>query len=191
VEESMKKSMLFGLAVAIVGSALAAEDLEQRAEASRKAADILRGKLVAELTEAMKAGGPASAIEVCQLKAADIATATSGEVGWEVGRTSLKVRNPANAPDEWETAVLHDFEQRKAAGEDPAKLEFYEVVEHDGKSQFRYMKAIPTGAPCLACHGKEMDPAVAAKVQKLYPEDQATGFSAGDIRGAFTITQPM
>jgi hypothetical protein len=28
-------------------------------------------------------------------------------------------------------------------------------------------------------------------IRDLYPEDQATGFSPGDIRGAFTILKPL
>lgn len=30
-----------------------------------------------------------------------------------------------------------------------------------------------------------------AKLEDLYPKDQATGHRTGDLRGAFTITQPM
>ena len=107
--------------------------------------------------------------------------------------TSLKPRNPDNAPDAWETKVLQDFEQRKAAGEDPAKLEYSEKIVSNGKEELRYMKAIviAADAPCLTCHGDKIDPAVGAKLKTLYPQDQATGYKQGDIRGAFTITQPM
>jgi len=41
------------------------------------------------------------------------------------------------------------------------------------------------------CHGEKTDPAVGAKLKTLYPQDQATGYKQGDVRGAFTITQPM
>jgi hypothetical protein len=49
------------------------------------------------------------------------------------------------------------------------------------------MKAIPTGGLCLACHGETIDPAVAGKIAELYPEDKATGFREGDLRGAFVV----
>lgn len=113
--------------------------------------------------------------------------------GWTVGRTSAKARNPDNKPDAWEAKVLADFEARKAAGEDPTKLEFFEVVTQGDEQRFRYMKAIviPEKAPCLACHGAEIAPEVAEKLQALYPDDPATGYKTGDIRGAFTITQPL
>ncbi len=54
------------------------------------------------------------------------------------------------------------------------------------------MKAIPTAEkPCLACHGGKIQIKVTETLDKLYPQDQARGYKAGDIRGAFTITQPM
>jgi hypothetical protein len=45
--------------------------------------------------------------------------------------------------------------------------------------------------PCLKCHGENLDPKVAAKLDALYPHDQARGYKAGDVRGAFTVRQPM
>jgi len=108
-----------------------------------------------------------------------------------VGRTSLKVRNPNNAPDAWERRVLEEFEARKARGEDVRKLEHAEIVAVNGKKRFRYMKAIPTGKICLKCHGAKLDPAVAQTLEQFYPQDKARGFRVGDIRGAFTITQPL
>ncbi|MDD3519457.1 MAG: DUF3365 domain-containing protein, partial [Chromatiales bacterium] len=104
---------------------------------------------------------------------------------------SLKTRNAKNKPDAWEQKVLESFEQRKAAGEDVAKIDHFEVVTTDGKQEFRYMKAIPTGEVCLKCHGTEIDPAVIGKLDGLYPQDTARGFKQGDIRGAFTIRQSM
>ena len=51
------------------------------------------------------------------------------------------------------------------------------------------MKAIPTAPLCLQCHGEAIAPPVAEKITKLYPEDKATGFREGDIRGAFVVTK--
>ena len=52
------------------------------------------------------------------------------------------------------------------------------------------MKAIPTGGLCLQCHGEVLDPAVAGKIAELYPDDQATGFIDGDLRGVFWVEYP-
>ena len=73
-----------------------------------------------------------------------------------ITRTSLKPRNVNNAPTGWEELVLKQFEERSAAGENPKTLEYFEMIEKDGQRQLRYMKAIRTAAPCLACHGSEI-----------------------------------
>jgi len=187
----MKKAILTSAILLAAGMAQASEDLTPRIEASRAAVKSFMTRLKGELQAGMKAGGPANAISVCHTKAPEITASVSKEKGWEIGRTSLKTRNPANKPDQWELAVLKKFEQRKAAGEDPKKMEYSELVETDGKQTFRYMKAIPTGAICLTCHGEKLAPEVEAKLKELYPQDQATGFKLGDIRGAFTIKQPV
>ena len=147
--------------------------------------------LKAELQAALKEGGPTNGVAVCNEKAADIAANTSEELGLQIGRTSLKVRNPDNAADDWEHDVLNGFEEQKAAGEPMESLEFYEVVDINGAETFRYMKAIPIAEVCLACHGKELTPELATKLDELYPEDQARGYEEGNIRGAFTVSQPL
>ncbi len=193
----MKKVISIALMCTLpIGIASAAQDdLKQRAAESKAVTKQFMGKLKGELVSAMKSGGPVKAIEVCNTVAPAIAKAQSDKHGWEVGRTSLKTRNPNNAPDEWEKAVLMKFEERAAAGEKPAKMSHFEVVEQDGKKVFRFMKAIGmpplNKAPCLKCHGENIEPAVAAKLDELYPNDQARGYKPGMIRGAFTITQPM
>lgn len=172
-------------------SAVAGDDLSARTAASREAVKSFAAALKAELSAAMVDGGPVAAIEVCNLAAPAIAEAASAAHGWTVGRTSLKLRNPANAPDAWELAVLREFEERKARGEDPKTLEHAEIVTDGGGQAFRYMKAIPTQAVCTKCHGTQLDPDVVAQIESLYPHDQARGFVVGDIRGAFTIVQPV
>lgn len=148
--------------------------------------------LKGELEAAIAAGGPASAILVCQAKAPGIAAEMSEKTGWNVGRTSLKLRNAkTNAPDEWETRVLLDFEKRKASGEDVTTIAYAERVEVGGEPRFRFMKAIPTSELCLNCHGAEIEPQVAAAIDAAYPEDEARGFGLGDIRGAFTLSKPL
>jgi mono/diheme cytochrome c family protein len=42
--------------------------------------------------------------------------------------------------------------------------------------------------PCAACHGTNIAPGVQAKLAELYPNDQATGFKPGELRGAILIS---
>lgn len=187
----MKKTLLSAIVVSLFSASTYAGDLEDRAAASRTAVKEFATSLQGELGAAIKAGGAVNAIEVCSTKAPAIAADISKKQGWKVARTSLNPRTSKYAPDAWETKVLKEFEARKAKGENPAQMEYSEVIKD--KKEFRYMKAIaiPADAPCLICHGDKIDPAVGAKLKTLYPQDRATGYKTGDIRGAFTITQPM
>lgn len=149
------------------------------------------GSLKTELLKAIKAGGAQNAVPVCNREAPGIAQVVSAASGWDVARTSLKLRNPDNRPDPWELAVLQKFEARKAGGEDPAKMAFAEIVDEGGAKVFRFMKAIPTDQLCIQCHGDQIAPDVTAHLDNLYPQDQARGFRVGDIRGAFTLKKRL
>ena len=183
--------LVLALALCPATAAFADEDLAARIGASREAIKSFAGALQKQLKSAMADGGPTAAIEVCNVAAPEIAQSASAARGWSVGRTSLKLRNPDNAPDAWELAVLHDFEARKAAGEAPGTLDHAEIVAGDGQRTFRYMKAIGTQPVCIVCHGTSIAPEVTARLDALYPDDRARGFEVGDIRGAFSITQPV
>jgi hypothetical protein len=180
-----------GIALIPQLSAAAPADVPPEVGASREAVQKFSATLKEALQQAVQNGGPVNGIAVCHDKAGQIAADLGQQLGMLVGRTSLKVRNSANAADNWELAVLKQFEARKAQGEPADKLEFFDVIDDDqGQKTFRYMKAIPTGALCLNCHGDNLKPEVDAKLKELYPNDQARGFKEGDLRGAFTLAKP-
>ena len=159
---------------------------------TRAAVKGLGETLKEQLVAAIKAGGAVAAVGVCRTIAPAIAEDKSRTYRVKVGRTSLKVRNPANAPDEFERQVLEEFVRKIDAGADPASLEHAETVAQGDERVFRYMKAIPTAAePCLTCHGSSLRPELKAEILRLYPNDQATGFKPGELRGAFTVTQKL
>jgi hypothetical protein len=187
----MKHLMVMVCVFALAPVHALAGEYDERVADSRATVKEFMQSLKGELQKGMQEGGPVNAIGVCNRTARGIANTYSARNGWSVGRTSLKVRSPDNVPDAWEEAVLLKFDQRRQDGEDPAGIEHHEAVEHEGKKVFRYMKAIPTAELCVVCHGSDIDPLVDAQLQKLYPEDQARGYKPGDIRGAFTIIQPL
>ncbi|MBP2293326.1 Tll0287-like domain-containing protein [Azospirillum rugosum] len=147
--------------------------------------------LGAALKGAIETGGPASAISVCHEAAPRIAADLGARTGWTVRRTSLKPRNPASAPTDYERSVLENFQARLRQGEDMAALARAETVGEGGQPVFRVTKAIPTGELCLACHGGAIKPEVQAKLDELYPGDTATGFKAGDMRGMFSLSKRL
>jgi hypothetical protein len=169
-----------------ISSQVCANELRLLADSSREIISNFSILLKKELQAAIQEGGPVNAITVCKTRAPDIAENISRE-GWQVGRTSLKIRNPANAPDEFEQNVLEDFERRKNEGRDIEQLAYYKMTEVGEQSEFRYVKAIATGDLCLTCHGTNIAEQIVIKLDQLYPGDKARGYKKGDIRGAFTL----
>lgn len=183
------------LVLAFASPAFAQDAADPQAARIAKARAAIKGLaegLKERLVGAMKDGGPVAALGVCNIDAPKVTAERSAASGMEVARTALKVRNPGNAPDDFEKRVMEKFVADLKGGADAMKLEHAEVVEKDGRKVFRYMKPIMTaGTPCLACHGAELKPEVAARIKDLYPADQAVGFSAGEMRGAFTVEQAV
>jgi hypothetical protein len=182
---SRRRACCFLICLAAM-SAAGATELEELAAESRALIRTFAERLQQELQQALAQGGPVAAIEVCKVKAPQIATELSTG-GWSVRRTSLKVRNPANAPDAFEEKVLQDFEAKRVEGWDHDRLAYYKMQEIGTRIEYRYLKAIPTQEQCLVCHGEHIPDDVRAKLDALYPGDQARGFKAGDIRGAFSL----
>jgi hypothetical protein len=186
----MRKTLL-SLALLASLNALA-DDAPWLADA-RKVASTVPPKLLQVLNEEIAKGGPASAIDVCRDKAPQMAKAASEQSGWAVKRVSLRNRNPKALPDAWERAALEEFDRRASAGESPTTLEKYAVVTDAGRTEYRYMKALPVQQVCLACHGQadQLTPEVSTQLHTLYPDDKAVGYALGQIRGAMTIRKVL
>lgn len=186
----MKRTWVTGLALMLLAGPSAADTLSDK-EAARQASMALGGALKQALMAAMKEGGPLAAIEVCNLSAMPITEQVSAQNGWTVARTSLKIRNPDNAPDAWERKQLQAFQQQLDAGAEPGSLEVLHTEIREGKPVQRYMKPIMVQAPCLACHGSQLSAEVTQALDALYPQDQARGYQTGELRGAFTLERPL
>lgn len=78
--------------------------------------------------------------------------------------TSLNPIRQENAPDEWETKALQEFEK--------GVTEFSEVSSVNGEDYFRFMKPFFTEKNCLKCHAHQ-------------------GYKVNDIRGGVSVSYPM
>jgi len=191
----MKKQLLISTSLLLAASALPAlaDDMAQYQEESRKIVKEFASQLGGEMQKEMQANGPVAAIKVCRNVAPAIASEVSRKNGWNVGRKSLKTRNAAlGMPDAWEQKVLADFEKRMEK-ENPASMEFAEVVTEPQGKFYRYMKAIPVQDVCLKCHGTDetIPQNVKDALKAEYPHDKATGYTLGQIRGGFSIKRPL
>ncbi|MGE0700426.1 MAG: DUF3365 domain-containing protein [Hyphomicrobiaceae bacterium] len=178
-----------GVATGAIGKAVPF-DLARSLEDARQVVKLFKDRLKGELSTAIRTDGAANAISLCQTVSPDISTELGDASGFEVVRTSLRLRNPENAPGAWELEVLRSFEQQATAGSDPDKLEQYaEEVTPEGDRLWRYMRGIAVGDVCLSCHGTEIKADVKSELVRYYPDDKATGYKLGELRGAFSLVR--
>lgn len=160
---------------------------------ARAIAAKVPASLLAVLSDELQRGSPAGAIDACRVRAPEMARNASQQTGWNVRRASLRNRNPKGVPDAWERGVLERFDAQAAAGVAGSTLETWQVVDEGGRQVFRYAKALPTQALCVQCHGSadKLSEPVKAKLRALYPNDRATGYEPGQIRGALFLKKPI
>lgn len=149
------------------------------------AAQQLQQRLGKVLMTTIQNEGHIAAISVCNEQAPAISDAVSQDLNLHVGRTALRVRNSDNAPSARQEQVLKAFvaQWQRSSNDVPSK----QYTDTDGKTV--WMKAIVMQPQCAACHGSDIKPALKQAITARYPNDQATGFSIGDIRGAFVISE--
>ena len=162
----------------IAGVAHANEAAEARgAELLLPFKKALKSALLAGLEQ-----GPVEALAVCRDRAPEIADSLMRD-GIRMGRSSHRLRNPANAAPEW----LRPAMQRYV--DDDSNRAPYLVALAD--SRWGYAEPIVTQPLCLTCHGEAVPPVLVERIEELYPEDRAVGFEAGDLRGVFWLEFPM
>lgn len=174
----------------VAESALTAADtarvLEEGGAIATAVAQGLAGRLQAELA----AAGPAGAVDFCSQTALGLTDSLVSvhSTAMAVKRTSTRIRNPQNAPDALEREAIAWFESMHAAsGEWPAAH-----VQAAGAGEVRYYRPLMIAAFCTTCHGaaEQIDPQVRQILAERYPEDQATGYREGDLRGVIRVSLP-
>lgn len=158
-----------------------------RLREARTAASALGSDLLTMLTQELARGGPAAAIAVCA-DSAQVRTSRHQQAGIVVRRVGTRVRNPANMPDSLEAAILAAFQADLAAGRLPADTTVLEALA-GGHTRLRYLRPVRVQEPCLTCHGPAtgIPDSVRAILAQRYPNDQATGYALGELRGAVSV----
>lgn len=160
-----------------------AEALDEAAVAQRErgtaARDALFASLLQRLMAVISSSGPETAIAVCGELVPELGAEVRKEHDLKIGRTSFKLRNPSNVPPAWAQAWVDERvdEPRYARADD---------------GTLAMLLPIRLKQECLMCHGAvdAMDPKVVAAIDRKYPDDAATGFAEGDLRGWFWIEVP-
>jgi len=159
------------------------EALMDARKVSNQLAEKIRGLLLQEIDK----GGFSSAVRVCSELAQEMTLQFNAETGHHVRRISLKYRNPKNVADAYEQRKLEEFNILNQKEE--LSKEYSEIVEEQGKKYLRYLRPLIVAPVCVNCHGpKENIPQeVKTILAERYPDDRATGFLVGDVRGAVTV----
>ncbi len=157
---------------------------------SQPLAQEFTSALQAQLGAAMAEGGPMQALGVCHEEAPRIAAAIAGESGAQVVRISDRNRNPAGAVSDEVAPFYAQLAEQPLVDNAPA-TRIWQSGEGDA-ARMNYLAAIPMREqPCSACHGSDIDPELQARISELYPDDLATGFTPGELRGALHISWPI
>lgn len=171
----------------LVAPALAQSDVEKRAR-ERGQAVVLEafGLLSSNLTAALNRGGVSNALQFCSVQATPLTASIAGTNAFTVRRLSHRARNPLNKAGAAELAILDDFRASLALGK-PA-LPKVHTNELGGATFFAPI--VLNNPLCLSCHGRpgqDIKPPDLALLQKLYPNDEATGFTIGELRGLWRV----
>lgn len=145
----------------------------------------LQRRLGARLKAELDAGGPVTAISVCRDSAQFLTAQVAAQSRVQVGRTSHRLRSLANTPRAWVRPYVDAIAPgEKAAAFRPVALDLGETVG--------LLRPIPTQEICLRCHGDpaSFSPELTLALIDAYPEDRATGFAVGDLRGVFWAEVP-
>lgn len=184
--------------IGLLNVSLLAEELVKRGERrgyiasyGQGAANALKNVLKENLQKKMKNEGPLGALQFCANQAQQLTEMINRDAkkGIRVKRVSQKYRNPVNQPDKLDRLAFEFFRQMKERdGKYPD--DFITRLRHKEDKNievFRYYEPLFIEKPCLACHGEQLKPEVAAQLKEYYPEDKATGYKLGDLRGLIAV----
>lgn len=148
-------------------------------------ANATKAALGKQLMQALQQGSE-HAVEFCHTIAIPLTDSMSAAQQVLIRRVSDKPRNPANTANAKSAAHIAYFQALLNQGQ----TDLPPVTEQSGNEVTVYVPII-TNAICLACHGNpasDINEPTLARIQSLYPADQATGYSENQVRGLFLVS---
>lgn len=136
------------------------------------------------LLQAIRSKGTEHALSFCSTRAIPLTDSIAVSVNASIKRVSDKNRNPINKANATELEYIHESKKvlankqtikPKLISTDTQHIAYYPIV---------------TNSMCLQCHGqpeKDMTIASLSAINQLYPEDKATGYAAGELRGIWVV----
>jgi len=160
--------------------------LRERGKAIVKQAGAL---LSSNLLGAIQARGITNALAYCSVQALPLTDSVGSNTQVTLRRVSHKARNPQDRADPFELEVLRRFQSELKPQQPPGPF----LTSNRADTVTFFSPILINDALCLNCHGQpgtDIVPENLAFIRSLYPQDGATGFKLGDLRGAWRVDFP-
>jgi hypothetical protein len=141
--------------------------------------------LSGEVMQAINEGGVQHAVDYCKVHASPLIDSLSAKHQVKISRVSDRYRNPENKPGELDLTVIEAYREQLAAGN-----ELQAHLEVTADEIIYYSPILILNPVCLNCHGEAGSTALQENIDFIktkYPEDLATGYKLGDLRGVWRI----
>lgn len=183
----MKKS--YCLAAVLLGSSLMAASLNDATalQIGESASTALAQKLGSEVKAIMQKDGPVEAVNFCSKNAISLTHEVSKAHGVKMKRVTLQQRNPVNRPTPEEIDIMNTWMAAMAKAQQPT------AVLTKASTGFTYHKPLViNNDACLKCHGTvDSTTPLGQALKAAYPNDHATGYKMGDLRGMIVVDIPL
>jgi hypothetical protein len=130
-------------------------------------------KFLRRLSLSLQKNRPEKALDDCKLGEAGSKPGVQVDLGW----TSVRLRNRANAPKTWMVPYLVKYSTL------PVRNAQNAVLLKIGDNRWGYLEPLHIRPVCLKCHGKTITTPVRNAILDRYPEDLATGYGLSEFRG--------
>lgn len=157
---------------------------KENEEIKSKGLSIISNTFIAlstELQKSMSEGGVAKAVKYCNVEALPITDSLSNKYGVKIKRTSDRIRNPKNMANQEEISVIESYKKLLSSDGKLSPM----IKSH--KTETMFYAPIIANELCLKCHGNKKDIDEYSIITDLYPDDLATGYMTGDLRGIWSI----
>jgi hypothetical protein len=159
--------------------------------AGERLIDRIGGSLLVEVERTLATKGLDEAVELLHLKSLGLPRPLDGKPRvTAIKLTSFRVRDAKNTPDAADFAALDLVRLALQSGEAPPKVIVQTVEPVGAPTEWRVYRPIAVNPKCLLCHGasESLQPQVLHMLERLYPEDKATGYQAWEWRGLIRVS---
>lgn len=156
---------------------------EKAIQKGDEVSSALLQKLGGELKNQLQTFGTMGALNFCSQNALTLTEQVAKESKTSIKRLTTRNRNPVNKTNIKETTLLNKWEELVKNAQ---PLPSHEIINVSDSMIMYYKPILINNEACLKCHGN-VEGDLAKVIKAVYPEDKATGYKMGDLRGMIAI----